>query len=223
MATLRFQRSFDAAGCTNPLAKATTTNHARRAIMNISMHPSQDTSPFCSEVEFAKYEKDTGLLDAKYCGAPSSNVPQWLTPVAIFTLAVAVVISSMPPAVVQYLVFVIMFSAPAVGVIAFFAQSVAASDYCSFDWTPVAQTSKRFVVRGGDIPFEVAESFPILHLVLLVTTLAGLAVMWRLGDHFIWICPLQWSHRRPAQLAIQSRLRHRRSQLPRPETGWRKR
>jgi hypothetical protein len=87
------------------------------------MNPSQDTSPFCSEVEFAKYEKDTGLLDSKYCGAPSSNMPQWLTPVAVFTLAVAVVISSMPPAVVQYayLVFAIMFSAPAVGVFAFFA------------------------------------------------------------------------------------------------------
>jgi hypothetical protein len=35
------------AGCTNPLAEATTTNHARRAIMNNPMHPSQDTSPFC--------------------------------------------------------------------------------------------------------------------------------------------------------------------------------
>jgi hypothetical protein len=41
------------------------------------------------------------------------------------------------------------------------------------------------VVRGGEIPFEMAESFPVLHLVLLVTTLAGLAVMWRLVDHFM--------------------------------------
>jgi hypothetical protein len=80
------------------------------------MHPSQDTSPFCSEIEFAKYEKDTGLLGDKYYGAPSSNVPLWLTPVAIFALAVAVVISAMPAAAVQYLVFAIMFSAPAVGV-----------------------------------------------------------------------------------------------------------
>jgi hypothetical protein len=52
-------------------------------------------------VEFAKYEKDTGLLGDRHYGAPSSDVPQYLTPVAIFTLAVAVVISSVPPAIVQ--------------------------------------------------------------------------------------------------------------------------
>jgi hypothetical protein len=137
-------------------------------------------------VEFAKYEKDTGLLGEKYRGAPSSDVPQYLTPVAIFTLAVAIVISSMPPAIVQYLVFAIMFSAPAVGVVAFFAQSVDASSQCNFDWTPVIQTSsKHFVVRGGEIPFEVTEPFTLLHLALLVATLAGLAVMWRLVDHFM--------------------------------------
>jgi hypothetical protein len=95
-------KDHSTANCNNLLAKATTTNHARRAIMNNPMHPSQDTSPFSSEVEFARYAKDTGLL------APSSGVPQYLTPVAIFTLAVAVVISSMPPAIVQYLVFAIM-------------------------------------------------------------------------------------------------------------------
>jgi hypothetical protein len=98
-------KGHSTAGCTNPLAKATTTNHARRAVLNNPMHPSQGTSPFCSEVEFAKYEKDTGLLGDKYYGAPSLGVPQYLTPVAIFTLAVAVVISSsMPPAIVQYLI-----------------------------------------------------------------------------------------------------------------------
>jgi hypothetical protein len=42
------------------------------------------------------------------------------------------------------------------------------------------------VVRGGEIPFEVAQSSPpILHLVLLVTTLAGLAAMCRLVVDFM--------------------------------------
>jgi hypothetical protein len=54
--------------------------------------------------------------------------------VAIFTLAAAVMPSAMPAAVVQYLVFAIMFSAPAVGVVDFFAQGVDASDCCNFDW-----------------------------------------------------------------------------------------
>jgi hypothetical protein len=113
-------------------------------------------------------------------------MPQYLTPVAIFTLAVAVVVSSMPPAIVQYLVFAIMFSAPAVGVVAFFAQTVDASAQCNnFDWTPVIQTSKRFVVRGGEIPFEGMEPFTFLHLALLVATLAGLAVLWHLVGRFV--------------------------------------
>jgi hypothetical protein len=59
---------------------------------------------------------------------------------------------------VQYLVFAIMFSAPAVGGLAFFAQGVDASDYYSVDWTPVVQTPSRFVVRGGDIPPVVPSS-----------------------------------------------------------------
>jgi xanthine/uracil permease len=112
-------------------------------------------------------------------------MPQYLTPVAIFTLAVAVIVSSMPPAIVQYLVFAIMFSAPAVGVVAFFAQGVDASDYCNVDWTPVVQTSKRFVVRGGEIPFAAIEPFTFLHLALLVATLAGLSVLWRLVGRFV--------------------------------------
>jgi hypothetical protein len=91
-----------------------------------------------------------------------------------------------PPAIVQYLVFAIMFcSAPAVGVVASFAQSVDASAQCNFDWTPVIQTSKHFVVRGGEIPFEVTEPFTFLHLALLVATLAGLVVMWRLVGRFV--------------------------------------
>jgi hypothetical protein len=99
------------ASCTNPLAKAATTSHARRAIMCNPMHPSQDTSPFCSEIEFAKYEGTKGL-QGLMPRVRQSAVPQWLTPVAIFTLAAAVMISAMSAAVVQYLVFAIMFSAP---------------------------------------------------------------------------------------------------------------
>ena len=136
--------------------------------MNNPMHPSQDASPFSSEVEFARYAKDTGLL------ASSPVMPQYLTPVAIFTLAVAVIVSSMPPAVVQYLVFAIMFSAPAVGVVAFFAQNVEASAQCYADWTPVVQTSERFVIRGGEIPFAAIEPFTGLHFALLVAALASL-------------------------------------------------
>jgi hypothetical protein len=49
----------------------------------------------------------------------------------------------------------------------------------------VVQTSKRFVVRGGEIPLEAAQSSPILHLVLLVMTLAGLVVMCRLVANFM--------------------------------------
>jgi hypothetical protein len=124
----------------------------------------------------------------------------YLTPVAIFTLAVAVVISSMPPAIVQYLVFAIMFSAPAVGVVASFAQSADASEsfQTHFLGIPVIQTSEllaqddsfqrlkqRFVVRGGEIPFEMVEPFTVLHFVLLVTALADLAVLWRLVDRFV--------------------------------------
>jgi hypothetical protein len=90
------------------------------------------------------------------------TVPQWLTPVAIFTLAAAVMISAMSAAVLRwyssYLVlFAIMFSAPAVGVFAFFAQGVDASDCCNFDWAPVVQTSSHFVVRGGEILFEAVQ------------------------------------------------------------------
>jgi hypothetical protein len=178
-------KEHSTAGCTNPLAKAATTSHARRAIMSNPMHPSQDTSPFCSEVEFAEYEEDTGLLGYR-SGAPSSTVPQWLTPVAIFTLAATVMISAMPAVVVQYLVFAILFSAPAVGVVAFFAtQGVDSSDYCACDWTPVVQTSSRFVVRGGEIPFEVVQPSPMLHLMLLAMALAGLAVMYRLVTNFV--------------------------------------
>ena len=132
-------------------------------------------------MEFARYAKDTGLL------AQSPDMAQYLTPVAIFTLAVAVIVSSMPPAIVQYLVFAIMFSAPAVGVVAFFAQSVDASESLSTHFLdiPVIQTSKHFVARGGEIPLEVTEPFTFLHLALLVATLAGLAVMWRLVGRFM--------------------------------------
>jgi hypothetical protein len=122
-------------------------------------------------VEFAKYERDTGLL------APSPDVLQYLTPVAVFTLAVAIVVSSMPPAIVQYLVFAIMFSAPAVGVVAFFAQSADASE--SFQTHLLDIPVSHFAARGGVIP-EVTEPFTFLHLALLVATLAGLAAMWRL-------------------------------------------
>jgi hypothetical protein len=147
--------------------------------MNNPMHPSQDTRPFSSEVEFARYAKDTGLL------APSPGMQPYLTPVAVFTLAVAIIVSSMPPAIVQYLVFAIMFSAPAVGVVAFFAQNVGASAQCYADWTPVVQTSERFVVRGGGIPFAAIEPFTSLHFALLVAALASLAVLWRLVGRFV--------------------------------------
>jgi hypothetical protein len=151
------------------------------------VRPSQDTSPFCSEVEFAKYEEDTGLLGRLqvWC-SEFDRTAIWLTPVAIFTLAAAVMISAMLAAVVHYLVFAIMFSAPAVvGVVAFFAQSVDTSDCCNFDWAPVVQTSSHFVVRGGEIPFEVVQPSPMFHLVLLVMVLAGLAVMYRLVADFV--------------------------------------
>jgi hypothetical protein len=182
------EKEHPAAGCTNPLAKAATiTSHARRAIMCNPVRPSQDTSPFCSEVEFAKYEEDTGLLGRLqvWC-SEFDRTAIWLTPVAIFTLAAAVMISAMLAAVVHYLVFAIMFSAPAVvGVVAFFAQSVDTSDCCNFDWAPVVQTSSHFVVRGGEIPFEVVQPSPMFHLVLLVMVLAGLAVMYRLVADFV--------------------------------------
>jgi hypothetical protein len=93
---------------------------------------------------------------------------------------------------VQYLVFAIMFSAPAVGVVAFFAQGVDASDYCTCDWAPVVQTSSRFVVRGGEIPFEVVQPSPMLHLVLLVVALAGLAVMCRLVTNFVRVAAVPY-------------------------------
>jgi hypothetical protein len=90
--------------------------------------------------------------------------------------AVAVGVSYVDAASVQYLVVAIMFSAPAVGVVAFFAQTVGASAQCDVNWTPVVQSSERFVVRGGEIPFAAIKPFTLLHLALLVATLAGLAV-----------------------------------------------
>ena len=90
--------------------------------------------------------------------------------------AVAVGVSYVDAASVQYLVVAIMFSAPAVGVVAFFAQTAGASAQCDVNWTPVVQSSERFVVRGGEIPFAAIKPFTLLHLALLVATLAGLAV-----------------------------------------------
>jgi hypothetical protein len=84
---------------------------------------------------------------------------------------------------VQYLVFAIMFSAPAVGVVAFFAQSVDASE--SFQTHFLEIPVSDFAARGGVTPLEVTEPFTFLHLALLVATLAGLVVMWRLVGRFM--------------------------------------